>query len=185
MKCKMVNLAASCGAGAILLGLLAAGPAHAGTSTGSMQVSANVAGACTISASPMSFGVLSLSGGNTTQQDTSTTVSYSCNITPTAFTVGTGLNDASATGSGYNYAMANGTNYISYGLDVYDNSATFTLANAAVPGTPGSQYNVVDGANSPTLGMTGGPYTLSARIPASQTTIAGTYDDTVTFTMAF
>ena len=43
----------------------------------------------------------------------------------------------------------------------------------------------VDGANTPTLGMTGGPYTISAQIPASQTTLAGTYDETVTFTMAF
>lgn len=185
MKCKTVTLAAFCGAGAILLGLLAAGPAHAGSSTGSMQVSADVAGACTITASPMSFGVLSLSGGETTLQTASTTVSYSCNITPTAFTVGTGLNDASAAGTGYNYAMANGDNFISYGLDVFDNSATFTVGNAAVPGTPSSSKNVVDGTDAPTLGMTGGPYTISAQIPASQTTIAGTYDDTVTFTMAF
>jgi spore coat protein U-like protein len=185
MKRKLMNLAVFGGAGTILLGLLAAGPAQAGTSTGSMQVSANVAGACTITASPMSFGVLSLSGGETTQQTTSTTVSYSCNTTPTSFTVANGTNDTSATGSGYNYAMANGDNYISYGLDVYDNSATFTLANAAVPGTPSSMYNTVDGAASPTLGTTGGPYTVSAQIPASQATVAGTYDDTVTFTMAF
>ena len=185
MKCKSMNLAVVGGAGALLLGLLAAGPAHAGTNTCSMQVSATVAGACTITANPLSFGVLDLNGGSTTVQTSTTTVSYSCNTTPTALTVGTGLNDTNASGEGFNYAMANGDSFISYGLDVFDNSATFTLANAAVPGTPSSPNNVVDGANSPTLGATGGPFTVSAQIPAAQPTVAGTYDDTVTFTIAF
>ena len=90
MKCKLMNLFAFGGAGAILLGLFATGPAYAATSTGTMQVSATVAGACTVTADPLSFGTLAISAGKTTQQDATTTVSYSCNITPTAFTVGTG-----------------------------------------------------------------------------------------------
>jgi hypothetical protein len=142
-----MNLAVFGGAGAIFLGLLAAGPAHAASTTGSMQVSAVVAGACTITANPLNFGVLNLSGGDTTLTSASTTVSYTCNTTPTGFTVSTGLNDGNASGSGYNYAMANGANYLSYGLDMYDNSATFTLANAAVPGTPASTFNVVNGVS--------------------------------------
>jgi hypothetical protein len=82
--------------------------------------------------------------------------------------VATGLSDANTSGAGYNYAMASGDNFISYDLDVFDNSATFTLANAAVPGTPSSPNKAVDGANILTLGTTGCFYTVSAQIPASQ-----------------
>jgi spore coat protein U-like protein len=185
MKFKSLNLFTAGGVGAILLGLLAAGPAQAGTSTGSMQVSATVNGSCTITANPLTFGTLTMGDGATTQQDANTTVSYACNTTPTAFTVGTGMNDGSSSGSGYYYAMADGDNTISYGLDVYDNSSTFTLANAAVPTTPGEGTNVVDGTASPTLGVTGGPYTISGEVKSGQSAAPGTYSDTVTFTMTF
>lgn len=46
--------------------------------------------------------------------------------------VATGLSDANASGAGCNYAMASGDNFISCGLDVFDNSATFTLANVRI-----------------------------------------------------
>lgn len=183
MNCKLTNLFAAGGAGAILLGLLAAGPAYAGTNTGSMQVSATVAGACTITANSMSFGTLAVSDGDTTLSDTSATVSYACNTTPTAFTVGTGLHDGLGTTSAtYGYAMANGTSYIAYGLDVITGAAG-PFTTGAVPVTPSSPDNIV-GGTAPTE-LTGGPYTVWAEIPAGQATVAGTYDDTVTFTMTF
>lgn len=181
MKRKLAYLATSGGVGALFLGLLAAAPAYAGTNTGSMQVTASVAGTCTITADPLTFGTLTLSGGNTTTTSGNTTVAYLCNTVPTAFTVGTGLYNGTGPGTSttYAYAMQNGSSDIAYGLDVTDNSTTFTPANAANP----PSTNITVGGATPTLDTA--TYDIAGRIPSGQAAIPGTYQDTVTFTITY
>jgi spore coat protein U-like protein len=175
-------LVASSGAGALILGLFAAGPAFAaGTNTGSMQVTATVPGACSITATTLNFGTLQLTGGQTSDSPTpvQATVSYDCTTVPSGIVVGAGVNDTNAAGTNYYYALANGSSYLSYGLDVID-SGTFTAANAANPA--GSGTNTTVGA-APTA--TSGSYTIAGQLAPSQTAVAGSYDDTVTFTATY
>jgi spore coat protein U-like protein len=181
MKSKFMNLAALGGVGALFLGLLAGGPAFAVSATGTMSVTADVEATCAITSTPMTFGSLPLTGGNTTQATTTTaTVTYTCTTgtTPTNFYVQEGQNTADASGGNYNYAMTDGTNYLSYGLDV-TNGGTFTLA---ATGTSTASPNVVgDGTFDPTTET----FTIAGQIAANQTPPAGAYADTVTFAVEF
>ena len=165
MKNKFMDLVASGGVGALMLGLFAAGPAFAasGTNTGSMQVTATVPGSCSITATTLNFGTLTLSGGQTSDDPAAVQamVSYDCTTVPTGIVVGAGINDMNASGSDYYYALANGSSYLSYGLDVID-SGTFTAANAANPA--GSGTNTTVGA-APTT--TSGSYTIAGQLAPS------------------
>ena len=76
---KFIPLGASLAVLTVLFG--AAGAAHAGTSTGSMAVSATVLNNCTIVASPMAFGA-SITDVGSSNIDTSATLTLAC--TPNA-----------------------------------------------------------------------------------------------------
>ncbi len=186
MKRNRILLSFSGSIGALALGLLVSGPAAASTNIGSMQVTANVQGSCTVSTPTLDFGTLALSGGVTTASSTSQTSTVTCTtgLTPTQLAIGNGLydNDATSPPAGYNFAL-NSTampgSYLPYALSV---ASTFGAGTTTVP--PNGSGGPL--RNTPTLSGTG-PYTATiyGYLPASQTVVAGSYEDTVTLTVTY
>lgn len=168
--------------GALALGFLTTAPANATTNSGSMQVTANVQGTCSIATPTLDFGNLPITGGNTqaTTGTTSATITCTTGLTPTQLAIGNGLYDSHAAGTGYNFALNSTTTpgqYLSYGLSVVTPFATGT---AAIPpdGTGGPANNTV------TTGLTAA-VPIYGEIEAAQTVIVGSYDDTVTLTVTY
>jgi spore coat protein U-like protein len=169
------------------IGLLAAGQAHAGT-TGTMSVTANVTGSCSIVAGNLAFGTITpSSGASPTGADTNATVNLTC--TPgtgaTDFEVSSGLYDQHGAGN-YHLAMLNptGTSYLPYGLDVVDTS--FQSANSLIPAADaGATQDVIDATPIGSENSGGQNYTIYGEIEPGATLVAGTYSDTVTISVLY
>jgi len=158
--------------------VVAAAPlaSQAGTTTGSLSVSATISNNCVFGTSTMAFGAYDPVGANKSTALTATgTVGITCTsgdgITLTA---NTGSNSTHAAGScataTCSRAMANGTNYLSY--DLYTSAADTTVWN---------------GVNTVAATGTGAAQTVNVYgyIPAATVDPAGTYNDTVTVTATF
>jgi spore coat protein U-like protein len=155
-------------AGTIAVLALALGtPAHAGTSTSTMSVSANIGGTCTVGATSMAFGTYA----STAISTATAPIQVTCTSGVTAqvgLSQGNNNNKAASYGT---RALANGsTNFLGY--DVYTDNTYATVWN-----------------NSTTVPVTstGTPVTVNAygRIPAGQTPATGSYNDSVTITVTF
>ncbi len=153
---------------------MVAASAFAGTATSNMTVSATVSAECRIdSVGALSFGTLgiafAISGTNATS---SASLGYTCVNAGTAPTIriGQGSNaGAGSTDAAPLRRMANGSNYISYGL--YTDSGRTTVWNntAGVSGT----------ANGLAQTLTVYALAAAANVPA------GSYSDTVVISVDF
>jgi len=153
------------------VGLMASAPAMAGTSDGSMIVSATVLDNCTIIAQPMSFGALTDVGS--ANVDTTATLALEC--TPNADFFVSMNNGANADGSVRRMKNAAGDEFLPY--EVYSDAAR------------AQRWGVTEGTD--TVAGTAsvlGTATLTAygRIASGTSSpSAGVYTDTVTVTVNF
>ncbi len=151
---------------ATVSGLFFASAAQAGSSTGTMAVSASVTGTCkiTTAAGTLAFGAIdpSLVAANVT---TNTTFAYKCTTgtTPTSMSNNLGLN----AGAGTQAKMVSGANTLNY-----------SVAFAAATLTAGTGFGT--GSVATTITENGTIVAVDA-----QNAIAGTYTDTVTITLNF
>jgi spore coat protein U-like protein len=146
---------------------LEAGPAHAGTSTSTMSVSANIAGTCSVGATSLAFGTYTATAVSTATAPIRVTCSSGV-AAQVSLSQGNYNNRAASYGT---RALANGSaNFLGY--DVYTDNTFSTVWNTTttVPIT-----------------STGNPVTVNAygRIPAGQSPATGSYNDSVTITVTF
>lgn len=142
------------------------GPARAATATATMSVSANIGGTCTVGGSTVSFGTYSTAAASTATGNIQVTCS---NGTNAVVSLNQGINNNRA--STYaTRALNNGTNYLGY--DIYTDNTYTTLWNTT---------------NTQPITSTGAAVNLTAygRIPAGQSPATGSYNDTVTISVAF
>lgn len=150
-------------------------PTRAGTSTGTMNVTATVGKSCNFTSGNLAFGnydpIVANSATPLKITDTTTALSLSCSANTTAtISLNNGLNNASCSGSAT--CMADGSgDYLNYA--VYTNNTFATVWNgvntvsytSTSPGVPALKVN--------------------AQIPAAQNVPANSYTDTVTATANF
>jgi spore coat protein U-like protein len=135
------------------------GSAQAQSATGSFQVTATVAAACSVSATNLAFGAYSASLA--TPLDSTSTITVTCsNGLPYAVGVG-------ATPSARTMTRALGGGTLNYGM--FNEAARSTAF--AVTGATGSGG--------------GQAYTVYGRVPASQFVPTGDYTDNVTVTVTY
>lgn len=157
---------------AVAVGMSAA---HAGTATGSFQVTGTVVSSCNVSGSQLNFGAAIDPLSASLPIDATSTLTVQCtNTTPYSVALDAGVNAGSAT-SFASRAMKNGANSIGYQLYL-------TSGHTSVwgDGTSGSAH--------PTGTGTGGNQTLTiyGRVPTlGSTVVPGTYTDTVTVTITY
>lgn len=148
--------------------LVAAGSAQAATTTAAMAVQAVVPVSCTgFVGTTMDFGPLTTSLAlAVSQADNTGTIGVTCtNGTTYSITAGGGNNNSSG------WRMANGSNFMTYGL--YTSSArstTFPASGITVGGTGNGVLQTV---------------TIYGRVPAQTVNAAGTYSDSVSFTITY
>ena len=150
---------------------LTSSSAFAGTNSGSMLVNAIILNSCTVIATPMAFGTLSVLGGS--NYNSTSIITLTC--TPlTAYDVALDNGLYSSSGVRRMRNLANSA-YISY--NIYSDASR----TAAWGSTSGN--NTVAG----TTDITGIKLlTAYGRIPSSATSVAaGVYDDTVTVSVTF
>lgn len=162
----------------VAAGILCAAPftAQAGTTTGSLAVSATISNNCSFGTSTMAFGAYD---PVVTNASTALTVTGTVNLTCTksdsiTLTANAGLNGANASGTcavtTCTRAMNNSTNYLSY--DLYTTAGRTTIWNAAnnIPATATGASQAVS---------------IYGYVPAAVVAPAGSYADTVTVTATF
>ena len=147
--------------------LSGAWPAQAGTATTSFNVTATVEAACTVSATDLSFGTYTATGG---ALDGSSSVTVTCS-SGAAYQVGLG----EGMGTGATAAarrMTSGTNQLRYGLyqDAGRGTVWGTGAGAAAAGTGSGAAQTL---------------TVYGRIPGNQMVPAGSYADVIVVTVDF
>lgn len=177
MKCATHGLcrgALVTGAIAMLLMVVDVPATMASTSTANLSVTASVSANCSITTNAVAFGTYD---PIVTNASTALTASGVVNTTCTngasaTITLGQGANPGTgSTASAPVRRMANGTNYLSYGL--YSNSSYTTT---------------FDGTTGVTVTGTGAQVatTVYGSVPAGQNTLpAGSYSDTVIATVTF
>jgi spore coat protein U-like protein len=149
---------------------------EAGTTTGSLSVSATIANNCNFGTSTMPFGAYD---PVVTNASTALTVTGSVNLTCTksdsiTLTANAGQNGGHASGTcataACTRAMISGSNYLSY--ELYTSNADSTVWNSS---------------NGISATATGSSQTVSiyGYIPAASVQPAGSYADTVTVTATF
>jgi spore coat protein U-like protein len=150
-------------------------PTRAGSSTGTMNVTASVGKSCVFTSGNLPFGNYDPIVANSVTAlkitDTTTALTISCAASTTAtISLNNGLNNASCTGS--QTCMSDGSgDYLNYA--VYTNNTFATIWNATntvsytstSPGVPALKVN--------------------AQIPAAQNVPANSYTDTITATANF
>ena len=153
--------------------------AQAFTNTGSMDVSATIETACSVSASPMAFGVV-LPGVN---KDTEAVVTAVC-TSGTTYTLdlGDGLNHITTGGTGIQYRrqMASAANRLPYVVYIDATRATQIDATASAAATNNLLTSTVgNGLNQ--------PVTIYGRVIGAESVakVPGAYIDTVVVTIAF
>jgi spore coat protein U-like protein len=151
--------------------------AQAGTATANLTVQMTITASCTINAATLTFP--STPGTNllTTAVTGSTTVSVTCTSgSPYSIGMNNGVNV-----SGTQRRMANGANFLNYGLYV---DAAF-----ANPWTTGSANNACTTTNDCYLGTGSGSaqsVNIYGQVPTTATApVTGTYTDTVTMTITY
>ena len=158
----------------MLLGIIVLGfidLSSAGTTTGSLSVSATVSNNCQITNTPsIAFG--NYNPLDTTPVDALGTISLACTKGAIAvISLDTGANSSNATGT--TRAMKDAaTNYLSY--ELYSNSGRTTVW--------GSSPGVTEPAAPSKAAVN---YTVYGRIPAGQDQPANSYSDTVGITVNF
>jgi len=149
---------------------LCGNPAVAATTTTTFQVSATVAGSCSVSATHLSFGTYT--PGNTLPTDAASTISVNCTLlTPYHVRLDKGLNGSSVTGR--KMVRAGGPETLGYGL--YRDEAR-NLNWGETDGTD-TVDGVGTGANV--------SHTVYGRIPAEQSVPPDSYSDTITVTVSY
>jgi spore coat protein U-like protein len=157
---------------AALLAAPFAAPAFAATATANLSVTATVTNNCTISTTPVAFGVYDpVVAHASTNLDGTGTVVVTC-TKGAVTTVGLGLG-SNVTGSTRRLKDA-GTNYLTY--ELYRDAGRVT-----VWGTAGGAL-LSPGAAPSKAART---FTVYGQIPANQDIPAGTYTDTVVATVNF
>jgi spore coat protein U-like protein len=151
---------------AVFAQALAPTPAHAGTATSTMSVSANIAGTCSVGATSLAFGTYASTAASTATAP----IQVTCTNGVTAqvsLNQGNNNNKASTYGT---RALANGANYLGY--DIYTDNTYATVWNTT---------------NTVPVTSTGSAVTVNAygRIPTGQTPATGSYTDSVTITVTF
>lgn len=160
-------------AGLVMPALLFAANVQAGTATANLSVTSNITANCTISTTAVAFGAYDPISANASAPLTATgAVSTTCtNGSSATITLDQGANpDTGSTASVPLRRMANGSNYMSYGL--YSDSGHGTTfdgsTGVSVTGT-GAQVDT----------------TVYGSIPAAQNLPTGAYADTVVATVTF
>lgn len=141
------------------------GVVHAASTTANLAVSVTVTASCNLSTNALAFGTYA--SGQNSDVDAATSVSVNCSN-------GAAYNLALNAGSNSNgnYRMKDGSNnYINYNL-YSDSGRTNSLYNGA------AKISGTGNGNAQTLSVYG-------RIPAGQTTAAGSYSDTVVGTLTY
>ena len=160
-------------AGLVMLALLSAGTTQAGTATANLSISSNITANCTISTTAVAFGAYDPISANASTPLTATgAISTTCtNGSSATITLDQGANpDTGSTASVPLRRMANGANYMSYGL-YSDSGHTSTFdgtTGVAVTGTGAAVDTTVYGS-----------------VPAAQNLPTGSYLDTVLATVTF
>jgi spore coat protein U-like protein len=155
--------------------LVAAGQAVAATDTASFQVKIVITESCdihTVAATELDFGTRARSTGN---WDSASALTVNCSTgTPYTIAMGNGLNPSAVAVSATNRRMANGGNFVPYGLFRDIGRSTLwgsTTGSDTLAGT-GTGVNVT----VPVYG----------RVPAASTNVpAGTYLDVVVATITY
>jgi spore coat protein U-like protein len=160
------------GLAAAAAGVLSATPAHAGSATASMAVSATVINNCTISTAAVAFGSYDPVVANASANlDSTGSITIACTKGATA-TIG--LN-AGGNSSGSTRRLADGaSNYLTY--EIYKDSS-----RTSVWGDSGADLY------SPPAAPNKSPrtFTAYARVTSNQDVPAGSYTDTITATVNF
>jgi spore coat protein U-like protein len=154
----------------VALALVAlARPAHAGTNTSTLTVTANVIGICTIDPATLAFGNYDA----TANVDVSTNITVRC-TSGSSYWVGLG---PGSNASGSARRMANGGNFLTYEL-YRDSNRTQVWDNAdPAPATPH--------LSAGNAGYSAYTTPVYGRIPASQIVPIGAYTDSVVMTVNF
>lgn len=148
-------------------------PASAATATATMTISAAVAGACSVTASPISFGT-SIPNAIASNIDAQGAITAACAAgTPYTIRLNAGIG-AGATLASRRMRAQGTTSTMAYSL--YTDPARTALWG---DGTSASAIfsNTANGANQ--------QIPVYGRIPAGQTVVNGNYFDTVTVTVTF
>lgn len=144
---------------------------HAATSSGSMTVTATVTSACSITPGTLAFGNYNPTSSSAT--DASAAISFIC-TNGTAYKIG--LNAGSGSGADTSTRkMSASSNTLSYNM-YSDTGRSTNWGNDTSGGT-----DTVNGTASGAAQNV----TVYGRIPALQTSVAGSYTDTVTVTIAY
>ncbi len=167
-RARSLRMGASVAAIAALGGLFVAAtsPAQAATATANMAVTANIGGTCTVGGANVSFGTYVSTAASTATGSITVTCSNGTNAV-VSLNQGNNNNRASSFAT---RALNNGGNYLGY--DVYTDNTYATVWNTA---------------NTQPIASTGAPVTLTAfgRIPSGQNPATGSYNDTITISVAF
>jgi spore coat protein U-like protein len=174
-------------AGLGLCALLVPSAAIAGTSTGTLTVTASVADNCTIGTATLAFGAYDPLVTNTsTDLAGSASISYAC-VKDSGHVIwidmGTGSNNNLGPVAGDNAMKetTNGTDYLSYQL--YQDAA-HTLKWGT--GDPGASATSGKGVRVASPGISGTTITIYGLVPHAQNVTASTtYSDSVTATINF
>ena len=154
---------------------IAAIPAHAGTTTGTFQVTATVVNSCVInSATALAFPNYDVNSPSATTG--SSTINVNC-TKGDAYTIA--LNYGANGGSAANRIMVSGANQLNYNL--YTDSGYTKVWNSTCGGA-----NNCDGGTGAGPGVGNQQtYTVYGQIAAGQNVPAGSYADTITLTVTF
>jgi len=149
-------------------------PVPAGTTNGSLAVSATVVSSCVVSGATLNFGSAIDPTSASVPIDASTTMTVQCTATtPYSVALNAGLN-AGSTSNFAGRAMKSGANTLGYQLYV-------DTLRAVVWGDGTSLSGVLPGVG------TGSNQTLTifGRLPSLTGAVPGTYNDTVTVTVTY
>jgi spore coat protein U-like protein len=151
------------------------GAADAGTAPGTLSISITINAACSVSAGS-SIAFSAISSTVTAAQTASGTITVTCtNLSPYSVSLDNGGNYTTTR------QMANGSNYIGYGLYL-DGSDTNAWGATTAAGS------CTGGANTCSLGTGNGSaqnIPVYAKIPTLAGPPAGSYTDTVNITVAY
>lgn len=173
--------------GLALCAVLSPGSALAGSSSGTLTVTASVADNCTIGTATLAFGAYDpLVANTTTDLPGSASISYAC-VKDAGHTIwidmGAGNNNGSGPVAGDNAMKetTNGTDYLSYQL--YQDAA-HTLKWGT--GDPGASPTSGKGVRVASPGIGGTTVAIYGLVPHAQNVTASTtYSDSVTATINF
>ncbi len=164
------------GGAALALALAASGAAFAGTSPGTLTVSASVVQNCTVSSPTLNFGSWDVVNYGSTPLNATATITFTCTkgATGVYVTADTGLNGTHA--SGTTRAMTDGaSDYLPY--ELYTDSGYTTVWNTT---NSGGHVFTPSFASSSTATAT-----IYGQIPAGQNVPVGSYSDSVGVTINF